>query len=41
MSWKLILRLAELTVSAILALSLFLAWRAERSDRAKLATKNP
>jgi hypothetical protein len=39
MSWKLILRLAELTVSAILALSLFLAWRAERSDRAKLATE--
>jgi hypothetical protein len=37
MSWKLILRLAELTVSAILATSLFLAWRAERSDRAKLA----
>jgi hypothetical protein len=39
MSWKLILRLAELTVSAILATSLFLAWRAERSDRAKLATE--
>jgi hypothetical protein len=39
MSWKLILRLAELTISAILATSLFLAWRAERSDRAKLATE--
>jgi hypothetical protein len=39
MSWKLTLRLAELTVSAILATSLFLAWRAERSDRAKLATE--
>ena len=37
MSWKLILRLAELTISAILATSLFLAWRAEREDRAKLA----
>jgi hypothetical protein len=37
MSWKLTLRLAELAVSAILATSLFLAWRAERSDRAKLA----
>jgi hypothetical protein len=39
MSWKLILRLAELTISAILATSLFLAWRAERSDRAKLSTE--
>ncbi len=39
MSWKLILRLAELTISAILATSLFLAWRAERSDRAKLASE--
>jgi hypothetical protein len=39
MSWKLILRLAELTISAILATSLFLAWRAERSDRSKLATE--
>jgi hypothetical protein len=37
MSWKLTLRLAELAVSAILAISLFLAWRAERNDRAKLA----
>jgi hypothetical protein len=37
MSWKLILRLAELAISAILATSLFLAWRAEREDRAKLA----
>ena len=37
MSWKLILRLAELSLSAILATSLFLAWRAERNDRAKLA----
>ena len=36
MSWKL-LRLAELAISAILATSLFLAWRAEREDRAKLA----
>jgi len=39
MSWKLILRLAELTISAILATSLFLAWRAERTARAKLATE--
>lgn len=39
MSWKLILRLAELAVSAILATSLFLAWRAEREDRAKLAVQ--
>jgi hypothetical protein len=39
MSWKLILRLAELTISAILATSLFLAWRAEREDRAKLAVQ--
>jgi hypothetical protein len=39
MSWKLILRLAELTISAILATSLFLAWRAERNDRAKLAAQ--
>ena len=37
MSWKLILRLAELAVTAILATSLFVAWRAERNDRAKLA----
>jgi type II secretory pathway pseudopilin PulG len=37
MSWKLILRLAELAISAILATALFLAWRAERADRAKLA----
>jgi len=39
MSWKLILRLAELAASAILATSLFLAWRAEREDRAKLAVQ--
>jgi len=39
MSWKLILRLAELAISAILATSLFLAWRAEREDRAKLAVQ--
>lgn len=39
MSWKLILRLAELAISAILATSLFLAWRAERNDRAKLAAQ--
>jgi hypothetical protein len=39
MSWKLILRFAELTISAILATSLFLAWRAERSDRVKLAAQ--
>jgi hypothetical protein len=39
MSWKLILRLSELAVTVILAASLFLAWRAERSDRAKLATE--
>jgi hypothetical protein len=39
MSWKLILRLAELAVSAILATSLFLAWRAERNDRAKLTAE--
>jgi hypothetical protein len=39
MSWKLILRLAELTISAILATSLFVAWRAERNDRAKLAAE--
>ena len=37
MSWKLILRLSELAVTLILATSLFLAWRAERNDRAKLA----
>jgi hypothetical protein len=36
MSWKLILRLGELTVTIVLATSLFLAWRAERTDRAKL-----
>jgi hypothetical protein len=39
MSWKLILRLSELTVTLILATSLFLAWRAERTARAKLATE--
>ncbi|MBV9885194.1 MAG: hypothetical protein JO119_01470 [Acidobacteria bacterium] len=39
MSWKLILRLAELAISAILAASLFVAWRAERNDRAKLAAE--
>jgi hypothetical protein len=39
MPWKLILRLAELAISAILATSLFLAWRAEREDRAKLAVQ--
>jgi hypothetical protein len=39
MSWKLILRLSELAVTLILATSLFLAWRAERTDRAKLATQ--
>jgi hypothetical protein len=39
MSWKLILRLAELAVSAILATSLFLAWRAEREDRSKLTAQ--
>src|ERR1700761_3503599 len=39
MSWKSILRLAELTISAILATSLFFAWRAERTDRAKLSAE--
>jgi hypothetical protein len=39
MSWKLILRLAELAVFAILATSLFVAWRAEREDRAKLTAQ--
>jgi hypothetical protein len=39
MSWKVILRLAELAISAILATSLFLAWRAEREDRSKLAVQ--
>jgi type II secretory pathway pseudopilin PulG len=39
MSWKLILRLAELAISAILATSLFLAWRAEREDRSKLTAQ--
>src|SRR5579863_5972251 len=39
MSWKLILRMAELAISAILAASLFVAWRAERNDRAKLAAE--
>jgi hypothetical protein len=37
MSWKLILRLIELAVTFVLAASLFVAWRAERTDRAKLA----
>jgi hypothetical protein len=39
MSWKLTLRLAELAISAILATSLFLAWRAEREDRSKLTAQ--
>src|SRR5215470_6222728 len=39
MSWKLTLRLIELGVTFILATSLYLAWRAERSDRAKLAAQ--
>jgi hypothetical protein len=39
MSWKLTLRLGELTISVILAASLFLAWRAERTDRAKLTAQ--
>jgi hypothetical protein len=39
MSWKLILRLGELAISLILATSLFLAWHAERNDRAKLAAQ--
>ncbi|HEY2823082.1 MAG TPA: hypothetical protein VGJ06_18705 [Candidatus Acidoferrum sp.] len=39
MSWKLILRLAELAVTVILATSLFVAWRAERNDRTKLAAE--
>jgi hypothetical protein len=39
MSWKPILRLSELAVTLVLATSLFLAWRAERTDRAKLATE--
>jgi hypothetical protein len=37
MSWKLILRFGELCATIVLATSLFLAWRAERTDRAKLA----
>jgi hypothetical protein len=39
MPWKLSIRLAELLVSAILALALVAAWRAERSDRAQLASE--
>ena len=39
MSWKIILRLIELAVTFVLAASLFLAWRAERNDRAKLVTE--
>jgi hypothetical protein len=39
MSWKLILRLGELAATAILATSLFLTWRAERIDRARLAAQ--
>jgi hypothetical protein len=39
MPWKLSLRLAELFVSAILALALVAAWRAERRDRAQLASE--
>jgi type II secretory pathway pseudopilin PulG len=39
MSWKLSIRLAELLVSAILALALVAAWRAEHNDRAQLAAE--
>jgi hypothetical protein len=39
MPWKLWIRLAELLVTAILALSLFAAWRAERRDRTQLAAE--
>jgi hypothetical protein len=39
MPWKLSLRLAELLVTAILALALVAAWRAERSDRTQLAAE--
>jgi hypothetical protein len=39
MSWKLTIRLIELGVTFVLATALFLAWRAERTDRAKLATE--
>jgi hypothetical protein len=39
MPWKLSIRLAELLVSAILAFALVAAWRAERRDRAQLASE--
>jgi hypothetical protein len=39
MSWKLLLRLGELAATIVLATSLFLTWRAERNDRAKLAAQ--
>jgi hypothetical protein len=39
MSWKLSIRLAELLVSAILALAVVAAWRAEHRDRAQLASE--
>jgi hypothetical protein len=37
MSWKLWIRAAEILVTAVLAISLTTAWRAERADRARLA----
>jgi hypothetical protein len=39
MPWKLTIRLAELSVTAILAIALIAAWRADRNDRAQLAAE--
>jgi type II secretory pathway pseudopilin PulG len=39
MPWRLSIRVAELLVTAILALALVAAWRAERRDRAQLASE--
>ena len=39
MSWKLTIRLIELGITATLIAALFFAWRAERTDRAKLAAE--
>jgi hypothetical protein len=39
MSWKLTIRLIELSITATLIAALAFAWHAERSDRAQLATE--
>jgi hypothetical protein len=39
MPWKLTLRLAELLITAILAIALIAAWRADRTDRAQLTAE--